>query len=436
MIPHQLPANNRGPSLSGALKLTSRQDHNPVQASKGHSSISRQSAVTSEGNPLISKPILHSGSKPPTASNYPHQQQTLPTGRKPSEQSVEDFQLDSFDDTDSESEVEDKPTATIVNSTPSVTNKKLPGLSFSFNKAPFATQLTLPEEKEETQVSNDKVSPMEVTLDKPASTMMDTLAAKETKGSATEKQETVSVKKDDISSDFDSSPPLSAAEDDHFKPFGSDSEEDDDVSPTAYVPSVGIGNGLAKRSHSNSSTGRPQNLTTAQKEKDKILELAHSSLLEMEETSKKSDPLKSHLDKTDEGKDVVDGGTPSHNLSTFSPITPLPDQTDAPGMFPSDAKPTNKKSLGSSITADHVVGVMSPSSGSDSSLNTDSVIRQAEEIERSVENPTGGDHEVQGKVATTIVHKKSDKQQSEGNYNDLHYKTLVTSYGNRFRLGQ
>ena len=404
----------------GALKSTIRQDHNPVQASKGHSSVSRQNAVSSEGNPLISKPILYSASNPPTASNHPHQQQTLPTGRKTSEQSVEDFQLDSFDDTDSESEVEDKPTATIVNSTPSVTNKKLPGLSFSFNKAPFATRLTLPEEKEETQISSDKVPPLEVTLDKPASAMIDTPATKETKGLVTEKQDTVSVKKDDISSDFDSSPPLSAAEDDHFKHFDSDNEEDDDVLPSGYVPSVGIGNSLVKRSHSNSSTGHPQKLTATQKEKDKILELAHSSLLEMEETSKKSDPLKSHLDKTDEGKDVEDSGTPSHNPGTFSPITPLADQPDGLGMFSSDAKPTNKKLLGSSATADHVVGVMSPSSGSNSSLDTDSVIRQAEEIEQSMENPTGGDHEVQGKVATTAIHKKSDKQESEGNYNDLY----------------
>ena len=417
-----MPANNRGPSLLGALKLTNRQDYNPMQVSKGHSHspLSRQSTVSSEGNPLISKPILHSSSKPPTASHHPHQQQTLPTGRKASEQSVEDLQLDSFDDTDSESDVEEKPTVTaIVNSsTPSVANKKLPGLSFSFDKAPFATQLTLPEEKEkEMQAFNDKVSATEVTLDKPASTMMDTPAAKETEGLlANEKHETVSVKKDDISSDFDSSPPLSTAEDDHFKHFSSDSEEDDDVSPTAYVPSVG--NGLTKRSHTNSSTGRPQKLMTTQKEKDKILELAHSSLLEMEETSKKSDPPKSDLDKTDEGKDAVESGTPSHNPGTFSPITPLPDQVDGPGMFPSDAKPTNKKLLGSSATADHVIGVTSPSSGSDSSLHTDSVIRQAEEIERSMENPTNGD---QGEVGTTLGHEKSDKQQSEGNnYNDHH----------------
>lgn len=398
----------------GALKLTTHQDHNLVEASKGHSSASRQSAISSEGNPLISKPILHSTSKPPTASNHPQQQwQMLPTGKRISKQSVEDFQLDSFEDTDSEGDVENKPTATVFNSTPSVTDKKLPGLSFSFNKAPFVTQFTLPEEKEkETQASNGKISTTEMTSDKPASAVLDIPAAKETEGLATEN---VSVKKEDVSSDFDSSPPLSV-EDDHFKPFSSDSEEDDDVAATGYVPSVG--DGLTKRSHNNPLTGRPQKLTSTEKEKDKILELAHSSFLEMEETPKKSDSPKSDLHKAN---DAVDSGSPSHNLGTFSPITPLPDQADTPFMLPIDTKPTDKKMLGSSVTTGHAVGVMSPSSGSDSSLNTGSVIRQAEEIERIAENP---DHEAQGKTdlkyTTAVRHEKSDKQQSEGNYNDLY----------------
>lgn len=386
-----------------------------MQPSKGHSSASHQSAVSSEGNPLISKPILHSTSQPPTASNHPQQQQqTLPKGKKVSEQSIEDYQLDSFDDSDSESNGEDKPMAAVFNSTPSVTDKKLPGLLFSFDKAPFIAQPTLPEEKEtETQASNSKVSATEVT-----SALADIPTTKETEGLATEKLENFSVKKEEIPSDFDSSPPISMTEDDYHKQFGSDSEEDDDFPATAYVPSVGIG--LAKRSHSNPLTGCPQQLTTTEKEKDKILELAHSSLLEMEETSKKSGSPKVDLDKAAESKDTVDGSSPSHNLGTFSPITPLPDQTDAPSMFPNDVKPTNTKVLGNSVTANHSVGIMSPLSGSDSSLKTDSVIRQAEEIECSVENLTSNDHGVQSntnlKSATTVGHGKSDKQQTEGNY--------------------
>ena len=408
----QLPANNRRPNLSDALKLTNRQNHNLVQASKGHSSASHQSAISSEGNPLISKPILHSTSKPLTASNHPQQQwQTLPMGKKVSEQSVEDFQLDSFDDTDSDSDVENKPTAKVVNSTPNVMDKKLPGLSFSFDKPPFVSQVAIPEEKEkETQAPDGKISATEVTSDKPAPTVVDNPAPKEAEGLATEK---VDVKKEETSSDFDSSPPLSVAEDDQLiKQFSSDSDDDDDDIPTtAYVPSAGSG----KQSHRNILTGRPQQLTTAEKEKDKILELAQSSFLEIKDTSKKSDSPTSNLDKTGKSNDRVD--TPSHNLGTFSPITPLTDQVDAPSMFPSDANPTNKKALESSGITDHV---MSPLSESDSSLNTDSVIRQAEEIERGMEN---GDHEIQGKAdlksATNTGPEKSDKQESEGNYNTL-----------------
>ena len=396
----------------GALKSTHRQDHNLVQASKGHLSASRQSAVSSEGNPMISKPILHSTSNPLTISNRPQQQQqTLPTGRKVSEQSVDDFQLDSFDDTDSDSDIENKPTATVVNSTPNVMDKKLPGLSFSFdNKPPFVSQVTIPEEKEkEAQAPDGKVSATEVTSDKPTPAKADNPSPKETEGLATER---VDVKKEDTSSDFDSSPPLSVTEDDQLiKQFSSDSDEDDDedIPATAYVPSVA--SGLAKQSHKNPLTGRQQ-LTTTEKEKDKILELAQSSFLEMEDTSRKSGSPTSNPVKTAKSDDAVD--TPSHNPGTFSPITPLTDQVDAPSMFPSDAKPTNKKTP-ESIT-DHAVGVMSPLSESDSSLNTDSVIRQAEEIEQSMDNHN---HEVQGKTdlksAATTGHKKSDKQESEGN---------------------
>ena len=398
-----------------ALKSTNRQDHNLMQASKGHLSASRQSAVSSEGNPMISKPILHSTSKPLTTSNYPQQQrQTLPAGKKVSEQSVDDFQLDSFDDTDSDSDMENKPTAKVVNSTPNVMDKKLPGLSFSFDKPPFVSQVTIPEEKEkETQAADGKVSATEMTSDKPTPTMVDNPAPKETEGLATER---VDVKKEDISSDFDSSPPLSVAEDNQLiKQYSSDSDEDDDDIPTtAYVPSVA--SGLAKQSHRNPLTGHPQQLTATEKEKekDKILELAKSSFLEMEDTSRKSDSPTSNLDKTGKNNDAVD--TSSHNPGTFSPITPLTDQVNAPSMFPSDAKPINKKMPESSGITEHAVGVMSPLSESDTSLNTDSVIRQAEEIERSMDNR---DHEVQGKAdlksAATTGHKKNDKQESEGN---------------------
>ena len=404
----------------GALKLTNRQDHNLVQASKGHSSASRQSAVSSEGNPLISKPILHSTSKPLTTSNHPqHQRQTLPTGKKVSEESVEDFQLDSFDDTDSDSDMESKPMAIVVNSTPNVMDKKLPGLSFSFDKPPFVSQVTIPEEKKsETQAPDGKVSATEVTSDKPTATKVDNPATKETEGLATEK---VDVKKEDTSSDFDSSPPLSVADDQLIKQFSSDSEDDDDIPTTAYVPSVA--SGLAKQSHRNPLTGRLQQLTATEKEKDKILELAQSSFLEMEDTSRKSDTPTGNLDKAGKSNDAVD--TPSHNPGTFSPITPLTDQVDAPSMFPSDTKPTDKKAPESSGIIDHAVGVMSPLSESDTSLNTDSVIRQAEEIEWIMEN---GDHEVQAKTdlksAATTGHEKSDKQEgdkqeSEGNNNNL-----------------
>lgn len=364
---------------------------------------------------MISKPILHSTSKPLTTSNHPQQQrQTLPMEKKISEQSVDDFQLDSFDDTDSDSDMENKPTAKVVNSTPNVMDKKLPGLSFSFDKPPFVSQVT--EEKgKETQAPNGKVSATEVTSDKPTPTMVDNPAPKETEGLATER---VDVKKEDISSDFDSSPPISIAEDDQLiKQFSSDSDEDeDDIPTTAYVPSVA--SGLAKQSHRNplTATGHSQQLATTEKEKekDKILELAQSRFLEMEDTSRKSDSATSNPDKTGKSNDTVD--TSSHNPGTFSPITPLTDQVDAPSMFPSDAKPTKKKTTESSGITDHAVGVVPPLSESDSSLNTDSVIRQAEEIERSMDNR---DHKVQGKTdlksAATTGHEKSDKQESEGN---------------------
>jgi len=392
-----------------------------VQAPKGHSSTSQHSVASSEGNPLISRPILHSTSKLPAISNHPQQQkqQTLPTEKKMSEQSVEDFQLDSFDDSDSESDKEYVPTGKVVNSTPSVMDKKLPGLSFSFDKAPFVAQSTISEEKEkETQASNDKISAKHVTSDKPTPTMVDVPAAKKTENLATEK-ENFSAKKDDTSSNFDSSPPISVAEDDNFKQFSSDSEEDDDLPATAYVPSL---SSLTKQSRKNPTTSRPQQITTAEKEKDKILELAQSSFLEMEDTSHKSDSHKSDIDETGKNKDTVDTGSSlSHNLGTFSPITPLTDQPNTLSMLPSDAKPTNKKMLGGSATTGHATGVTSQSSGSDSSLNTDSIIRQAEEIERITENPTSADQEVQDsadlKLETTTIQGKSDKQQSEGNGN-------------------
>ena len=209
------------------------------------------------------------------------------------------------------------------------------------------------------------------------------------------------------------------AKDDNFKQFSSDSEEDDDLPATAYVPSL---SSLTKQSRKNPTTSRPQQITTAEKEKDKILELAQSSFLEMEDTSHKSDSHKSDIDETGKNKDTVDTGSSlSHNLGTFSPITPLTDQPNTLSMLPSDAKPTNKKMLGGSATTGHATGVTSQSSGSDSSLNTDSIIRQAEEIERITENPTSADQEVQDsadlKLETTTIQGKSDKQQSEGNGN-------------------
>lgn len=405
-----MPASNRGPSLLGALKLSGRPNHNLVQASKGHSSATCQSALTSEGNPLISKPILQSSTNPLSTPNQPHQQQhqqqSLPTGKKVSEQSVEDFQLDSFDDSDSESDVEYKPAAKVVNSTPSVMDKKLPGLSFSFDKA---AQFMMPKEKErEARTSGHKTVPPTMVDDAPAK--------KEAKGLSTEKVENGNVKEEDTSSNFDSSPPLSMVEDDHFKQSSSDSQEDDDLpEATAYVPSVP--SALTKQSHRNPLTGRPQPLTATEKEKDKILELAQSSFLEMEDTSKKNDDL----EKASKSKDTVDSGSPSHNLETFSPITPLPDQPNTFSMLSSDAKPTSKKTPGSFGTSDHAVGVMSPLSGSDSSLNTDSVIRQAEEIEQSMKDHTSSDQEVQDKVdlksSTTTGHEKN---QSEGEYYKFH----------------
>ena len=423
----------------GALKLKS-EDHNLVQAPKGHSSTSQHSVASSEGNPLISKPILHSTSKPSTISNHPQQQkqQTLPARKKMSEQSVEDYQLDSFDDTDSESDNEYEPIPEVINSTPSVMDKKLPGLSVSFDKAPFKVQSAVSEEKEkETHTSNDKTSATQITSDKPATTMVDVPATKETENLGTEKVENFSVKKEDASSNFDSSSLVSVAEDDNFKQFGSDSEEEeeeDDLLATGYVPSVS--DGLTKQSRKNPTMGDPQQITTAEKEKDKILELAQSSFLEMEGTSHKSDSHKSDTDKTGKNKDTVDTGSSlSHNLGTFSPITPLTDQPNTLSTLPSDAKLTNKKTLGSSATTGHATGVMSQSSGSDSSLNTDSVIRQAEEIERI--NPTSA-QEVQDnadfKLATTIKQEKSDKQQSEGN--DNKYTRVPVSTFNSFRLGQ
>ena len=378
-----------------------------MQATKGHSSVSRQSTVSSKGNPLISRPILHSTSKPLTTSTHSYQQrqQTLPTGRKGSEQSVEDYQLDSFDDSDSESDVEEKPMAKVVNSTPNVLDKKLPGLSFSFDKPPFSAQVTTAEEKEEPQPPDSKVSAIPVPSYNQVPMMADNPTPKQTEALATEK---VNAEKGDISSNFDSSPPLSEAEDDQLnEQFGSDS--DDDI-PTAYVPSVG--SGLTRQSHRNPLTGPPQQSTTKEKEKeeDKILELAHSSFLEMDDTSKNNKASKAS--KNSDTVDSVDTGSPSRNLETFSPITPLTDQVDGASMFPTDAKPTNKKAMKSS---DHAVGVMSSLSDSSSSLNTDSVIRQAEEIEQNVENRN---HEVQGKIslksAATIGHEKTERQETEG----------------------
>ena len=374
-----------------------------MQAIKGHSSASRQSTALSEGNPLISKPILHSTSKPLAAFTHQQQeqQQILPTGRKASEQFVDDYQLDSFDDSDSDSEsdVEEKPVAKVVNSTPNVLDKKLPGLSFSFDKPPFSSQIIAAGEKEEPQAPDSKVLATPVASHKQVPTMA---TPKKTKVLATEK---VNAEKGDISSDFDSSPPLSEAEDDQLnKQFSSNS--DDDIPTTAYVPSVG--SSLTRQSNSNPLTGPLQQLTIKEKEKeeDKILELAHSSFLEVDGTSKHDLTC-----KNSDTVDSVDTGSPSCNIGTFSPITPLTDQVDGPSMFPTDVKPTIKKSMKSSgIT----VGIMSSLSESSSSLNTDSVIRQAEEIEQSIENR---DHEVQGKLKSvaTIGREKTDKQETEGN---------------------
>ena len=386
-----------------------------MQASKSHSSTSPHTAISSEGNPLISRPILHSSSKPPTTSNHPQQQQqTLSIGKKMSEQSIEDYQLDSFDDTDSESDVDYKPAAKVVNSTPSVLEKKLPGLSFSFDKPPF---LAASEEKEKkTQapgVNSSVVKGVVTSPDKPTSTVTNAPMAKETENLATKKAENVSAKKEDTSSNFDSSPPLSGAEDDHFKQFSSDSEDDDDdddddLPATTYIPSMS--DGVTKHSHRNPLTSHPrQQITTANKEKDKILELAHSSFLEMGDTPKKNDSK-------------MDTGSPSHNQETFSPITPLTDQANMPSILSSDtAKSTNKKVLEASATAGHA----SPLPGSDSSLNTESVIRQAEEIEQSVKNhPANADREVQSKTdlipATTTRQEKSGEHQSEGDREDIY----------------
>ena len=335
-----------------------------------------------------------------------------PEGKKITKQSEEDFPLDSsFDDTDSDEEY--KQTAfksKIVSSTPYVLDKKLPGLSFSFDKKTSLAgiaQSSMIEEKDNTAKPPSDLATAEV--DKQ---MVDDSASKKVEKVDNNK----SLVDEDTSSNFDSSPPISLAEDDFgLKQFSSDSDEDN-FPDTSYIPSVG--NALTRQERKGSLKNPPQQLVTT--EKDKILELAQSSFLEMDDT-----PRKSASDESSK-----DASSPSHNLGTFSPITPLPDKGDASLVLPNDSQPANKS------TFEHVTGAMSPQSESDSSLDTDSVIRKAEEIERSVENSTDVKAELHDKntAVKPVAPVEEDKSPSEGMAVFLHYYA-ISCCSNRLRLG-
>ena len=375
--------------------------------------------------------------KPPLTTTAPLQQQRRqvpPEGKKAAKQFEEDFQLDSsFDDTDSDEEFKHTaPQSKIVSSTPNVLDKKLPGLSFSFDKkASLAgiAQSTVIQEKEDTaQPPSEQGAAKEKELDKQR--VDDSATATATK--EVEKIDNKSPVDENTSSNFDSDPPISVAEDDNImKQFCSDSDEDN-FPDTGYVPS--IGNALTRQELKSSLKISTQPKTTT--EKDKILELAQSSFLEMDET-----PRKSTSDESSK-----DAGSPSHNLGTFSPITPLPDKGDSSLVLSSDFQPANKPAIG------NITGAMSPHSESSSSLDTDSVIRKAEEIERSVEDSTdvkvephdsinisrskgsniSGDKDAAVKPAASV---EKDKSLSEGMVVFLHCYT-VECCSIRLRLGQ
>jgi len=334
----------------------------------------------------------HITTKPPLTTLVPLQQQQQqrqisPERKKTTKQSEEDFPLDSsFDDTDSDEEYKQTgPQSKIISSTPNVLDKKLPGLSFSFNKKTSLagiTQSSVIEEKDSTAQPSS-----EQPIAKPDKQMVD--------DSATKKVEIIDNKSpvdEDTSSNFDSSPPISMAEDDFV--MSSDSDEND-FPDTGYIPSVG--NALTRQDRKGSLKNVPQQLTTT--DKDKILELAQSSFLEMDDT-----PRKSASDESSK-----DAGSSSHNLGTFSPITPLPDKVDTSLVLHNDSQPAKKSAIR------HVTGAMSPQSESDSSLDTDSVIRKAEEIERSVENSTDVKAELHDKnTVKPAAPIEKDKSPSEG----------------------
>ncbi|XP_065909397.1 ankyrin repeat domain-containing protein 36C-like isoform X2 [Dysidea avara] len=372
---------NRGPSLLGALKL---------QHGRGDQSLMQQ---TTKASGLAGG--AHLTAKPPLTTSAPLQQQQQkqmsPEGKKASKQSEEDFPLDSsFDDTDSDEEYKQKaPQSKIVSSTPNVVDKKLPGLSFSFDKKTSLAGIARSSEKESTAQLPSEQATTEGT--KPDKQMVDDSATKKV-----EKVDNKPAVDEDTSSNFDSSPLSSVAEDDFvMKQLSSDSDEDD-FPDTGYVPSVG--NALTRQERKSSLKNPPQQLAIT--EKDKILELARSSFLEMDDT-----PRKSASDESSK-----DAGSPSHNLGTFSPITPLPDKGDISLVLPNDSQPANKSAIR------HVTGAMSPQSESDSSLDTDSVIRKAEEIERSVEKSTYVKVEPHDKDTTVkpAAPVEKDKSPSEG----------------------
>jgi len=357
----------------------------------------------------------HLAAKPPLTTSVPLQQQQQrqmsPEGMKITKQSEEDFPLDSsFDDTDSDEEY--KPTAPqskIVSSTPNVLDKKLPGLSFSFDKKTSLAgiaQSSVIEEKD-----NTAKPPSDLATAEADKQMVDDPTSKKV-----EKVDNKSPVDEDTSSNFDSSPPISVAEDDFgLKQFSSDSDEDD-FPDTSYIPSVG--NALTRQERKGSLKNPPKQLVTT--EKDKILELAQSSFLEMDDT-----PRKSASDESSK-----DASSPSHNLGTFSPITPLPDKSDTSVVLPNDSQPANKSTFG------HVTGAISLQSESDSSLDTDSVIRKAEEIEQSVENSTDVKAELHDKNTTVkpAAPVVKDKSPSEGMAVFLHYYA-ISCCSNRLRLG-